>query len=872
MIKEVHMVDLLIAYMLVAGISGKIQGVVVDEYTEDPIPYANVVILGTERGTATDEDGHFFLLDIPPGVYTVEVSCVGFQSKRIEQVAVEIDQTARLFVSLRETPIEVEPVTVTSEMPAVQKDMVGTTYIVRKQELITIPIDYTEKLVTFQPAVARADTALHVRGGRATEVQYMIDNVSILDPQTGDPAIYISREVVDEVIFLPGGFDVEYGRAMSGVINLISSFPSDKIKGKLYGKTEQIMPFYYDFGYEIFQGSMHLPVTKKLKGFVSFDLMHTEDWNPRLYIQPHKQRDDYSVYGKLFISPSSKLKLTVSAAQSRIQFNRYATKWMYNLDNYRSDWRKGDLEVVNITFLPDSRKLLTLNLSRLFTSKIYGNTTHDKGYSIFDDFSFKDDTTLVWPFGSINNPFGVYVPYMPIEGDYPEYQEKSSLIMKAHLSSIMQLHRYHEFKAGFEYTYQEFDNYTYWISSSANPLVDEYRYQPHEYAAYLQDNIDYGGLYAKLGIRFDYFDKDPSRIYQFIETEEHTIDTTEVIIDPTVSISPRIGFSFMVTEKFLFRANIGRYVQPPLYDHLYSNYNVLPFPSYITDIPLIGNPQLNPEKTMSYEIGLQGQIRENLSLTMNTFYKDVSDLIGTRLVKFERYYATYFNVEYANVKGIEWILEFANSIYTGKISYTLSWARGSSSYAEEVYYRYYSDEPDTGFTPPAQEYNLDFDQRHRIFIQGAMRLPVETQLYIFGYLGTGFPYTPPGEEGKTPERNTLRLEFQKEIDCIIVKSFRIGNFAIEANLEIINLLDARYEIGAHYPLVALSEIKPWDFTDYIPFTNSYYHPAADANHDGLITPEEEYTGTQSFYEHTDDWVNANSAPRRARFGIAVRFR
>ncbi|GAI92841.1 unnamed protein product, partial [marine sediment metagenome] len=118
------------------------QGVVKDEDTKEPISFADVIILNTEIGAATDENGNFYILNVLPGKYTVEVSYIGYQTKRIENVIVEIDQTARLKINIKQTTIEMAPITVTSEMPAVKKDMVGTTYIIRKTEIAHLPVDY----------------------------------------------------------------------------------------------------------------------------------------------------------------------------------------------------------------------------------------------------------------------------------------------------------------------------------------------------------------------------------------------------------------------------------------------------------------------------------------------------------------------------------------------------------------------------------------------------------------------------------------------------------------------------------------------------------------------------------------------------------
>jgi len=864
------MIYLTFVVFLLSSISGKIQGIVKDENSGEPIPYADVIIFDTQIGTATDEEGNFFILNMLPGTYTLEVSHMGYQTKRVKDVIVKINQTARLEIILKQSPIEIPPITVISKTPILSKDMTGTTYIIRSPELATLPIDYTMDIIAFQPSVARHDTALHVRGGRATEVLYMIDNVSIIDPQTGDPVVQIPKGIINEVIFLPGGFDVEYGRAMSGVVNLITEHPLDKFHAKVYGKTETIMPFYYDFGYENYLSSVHLPISKKSKGFFSVDLMHTNDWNPRLFLLPHKQRDDYSLYGKWLFAPSGKWKLTLSGIKSRSQFDRYDTQWKFNLNHYRSDLVTGDLQVINLSFLPDSRKLFNITLSRLYSMNIFG--VRERGpYGVFEDFTFRDYQTLKWPEFSPRNPFGATwywggsIPrykYPITYGDYPEYRSRSSHIMRANFNTTIQAHKYHEVKAGFEYSHLDFENFTffvphkYWFLWDTGPLIDEYHYFPKEYSLFLQDNIDYKGLYAKIGCRYDHFATD-------IEG-----------IEPKAIISPRCGFAFMVTEKFLFRTNIGLYAQPPLYDYLYSYYNLLPVvPSYLDQyLPLVGNPKLSPEKTMSYEIGLQGLINTNLSTSINIFYKDVSDLIGTRFVPAHpRDHIRYQNIEYANVTGTEMILEFSNSLFTGKISYTLSWARGTSSYAEEVYDIYDWFENYDTLTYSAQEYYLDFDQRHRLFVQGVMDLPLQTKLHLFGYVGNGFPYTPPGEEGKTEERNVLRLEFQRQLDCVLLKSFTIGSLSCNINLETINLLGTKYQIREHSPIIARDSIDYRDFYQTYDMMSKHYSPAADKNHDGMVTPREEYNAFLALFAESDDWVNAYTAPRRARLGMSITF-
>jgi len=127
------MINLLLIVLLFNGITGKIQGTVKDEDTGMPISNADVVILNTEMGAATDDNGNFYILNVTPGKYIVEASCIGYQSKKFENVVAEIDQAVRLKVLLKQTAIEIEPITVISQTPIVKKDMVIPTSSQRRR-------------------------------------------------------------------------------------------------------------------------------------------------------------------------------------------------------------------------------------------------------------------------------------------------------------------------------------------------------------------------------------------------------------------------------------------------------------------------------------------------------------------------------------------------------------------------------------------------------------------------------------------------------------------------------------------------------------------------------------------------------------------
>ena len=96
-ILPIVMCILLVAVIpLWSGTTGKIAGTVADKETGDPLPGANVLIVGTSLGAAADDNGRFSILHVPPGEYDVSVSVIGYAKNTMQDVRVRIDQTARV--------------------------------------------------------------------------------------------------------------------------------------------------------------------------------------------------------------------------------------------------------------------------------------------------------------------------------------------------------------------------------------------------------------------------------------------------------------------------------------------------------------------------------------------------------------------------------------------------------------------------------------------------------------------------------------------------------------------------------------------------------------------------------------------------------
>ena len=102
--------------------SGKINGFIKDS-TGEPLPGATVVIEGTLQGTAAQADGFYQILNVKPGTYTLKATYIGFAPVLIENVAVNIDLTTEIDITMREETFEGEEIVVIAERPVVQKDV-----------------------------------------------------------------------------------------------------------------------------------------------------------------------------------------------------------------------------------------------------------------------------------------------------------------------------------------------------------------------------------------------------------------------------------------------------------------------------------------------------------------------------------------------------------------------------------------------------------------------------------------------------------------------------------------------------------------------------------------------------------------------------
>lgn len=231
---------------IIPGTTGKIAGIITDENTGDPLPGATVIVEGTQLGAATDFNGRYVILQVPPGNYTLQISFVGYRKVVVDDVRVNIDQTTEIDVEMEEESIEVDEVVITAERKIIKTDVATSVISVTDKEIEALPITSVVSAIGLQAGVrggwpgdpndnakpefvrnytrgnVSVQGGLSIRGGGGETILFELDGVTLRDPRNNEPITRIPLSGVKEVTVERGGFNAEYGAVQSGVVNVVS--------------------------------------------------------------------------------------------------------------------------------------------------------------------------------------------------------------------------------------------------------------------------------------------------------------------------------------------------------------------------------------------------------------------------------------------------------------------------------------------------------------------------------------------------------------------------------------------------------------------------------------------------------------------------
>jgi outer membrane receptor protein involved in Fe transport len=248
--------SVLVSFSVFAGTTGKIVGTVTDKNSGEPLIGVNVIVEGTTLGATTDIDGTYLILNIPPGTYELVFQYLGYREHRISGVNVSVDLTTKVNVQLEEATIDLgEAVEVVADREVIRRDLTSSQAEVGAKEIANIPVEEFEDVLQLQAGVTRNDQGgFHIRGGRASEVAYWVDGISVTDAFDGSNAVEIENNAIQSLQVISGTFNAEYGQAMSGIINIVTKEGGNQLSGSFsayvgdyysndsYGKDEPFRP------------------------------------------------------------------------------------------------------------------------------------------------------------------------------------------------------------------------------------------------------------------------------------------------------------------------------------------------------------------------------------------------------------------------------------------------------------------------------------------------------------------------------------------------------------------------------------------------------------------------------------------------------
>lgn len=245
-------ISFLLILLLFAAISvypneggGIIRGTVLDASTKQPLPLANVFLVETNIGSATDLSGNYEIRNLDPGTYRIRVSAIGFTTITKTDILVNNSRPTELNFELQPSVIELEGVTVTSDLFSRNPTEINSVTYFGYEEIRRAPGGFEDvvRALSILPGVAVAEAGrndLIVRGGAPSENLYLVDgfeipNINHFGNQgaTGGPLSYINLDFVDETSFSTGGFPVLYGDKLSSVLQIkLKNGRSDRLGGK----------------------------------------------------------------------------------------------------------------------------------------------------------------------------------------------------------------------------------------------------------------------------------------------------------------------------------------------------------------------------------------------------------------------------------------------------------------------------------------------------------------------------------------------------------------------------------------------------------------------------------------------------------------
>jgi hypothetical protein len=266
-----------VAVLLAAGplfgqaTTGKIQGRVTDAATGQPIEGAQITVDGTTLGNLTNNEGFYFINEVPAGLQAVTAQFIGYRAEKVVDERILAGQTSTLNFQLQQTAVELEALVVEGERnPLVPRDQTATKSIVRGESVELLPILNTTQIVALQPGVVQTNQGQSFRGARPNEEAVLIDGALTRSYGTGNAnPVLLPVNSLEQVDVTVGAFSAEFGESQSGLVSYVTRSGGPNYSGMVQFQTDQLSPSDWRTNYNRVEANFGGPIVGPLSFFLA---------------------------------------------------------------------------------------------------------------------------------------------------------------------------------------------------------------------------------------------------------------------------------------------------------------------------------------------------------------------------------------------------------------------------------------------------------------------------------------------------------------------------------------------------------------------------------------------------------------------------
>lgn len=582
--------------------NGHIKGIVEDAINNEPVPFANILVIGSIKGTSCDINGNFTFDNLPPGYIELQVSSVGYRTKRIN--AVFVSNSSSLFLEIKlqanenllnEVEVKVNPFIKKEESPISMQS-------ITTREIESNPgsnRDISRVIQSF-PGVGSTPAFRNdviIRGGGPSENRFFLDGIEIpvlnhfsTQGASGGPVGIINADFIRNVDFYSSTFPALKYNALSGILDF-------QLKEGSKDKTN----LQFTIGASEAALTLDGPVGKKTTYIFSIR---------RSYLQLL-----FSAIGLPFLPT----------------FNDYQFKSKTNFDT------KNQLSIISIGSL--DRLKINTSINNPTPSQEYIATqipiNNQWSYTIgavYKHFFKSGYHSLVLSRSMLNNEFYKYPDNNEILAKTFDYISSEAENKFRYELDLNQNGIKYQFSALLDYA--KYWNETYQQLYIANQLIDfEYitdlRLFKYGISAQATKNFIYSRLQLSAGLRMD--------------ANNYNENTSNLLNQ----LSPRLSASFMLNEKTALTAGVGRYFQNAAFTTFgYRN----------NDQELVNEKSVKYIGLNQYNLGIEHLFSEKIIISVEAFYKDyfqypIDMLTGVSLANQGAAYSSIYGATEADFSG-----------------------------------------------------------------------------------------------------------------------------------------------------------------------------------------------------------------------------